>query len=51
MNSDRKFVDDARMGVAEVWQPQGMVWGLTVSIRLPHVSPVQRYRHLEPKHG
>ena len=51
MNNDRKFVDDARMRVAEVWQPQGMVWGLTVYTHPPSASPGQRYRHLEPKHG
>ena len=48
---DRRYVDDAQMGVAEDWQPQGMVWGLTVSTHLPSASPGQRYRHLEPKHG
>ena len=51
VNNDRKFVDDARMGVAEVWQPQGMVWGLIVYTHPPSASPGQRYRHLEPKHG
>ena len=50
MNNDRRFVDDAQLEVAEVWQPQGNVWGFIVSTCLPSAWPGQRYRHLEPKH-
>ena len=44
VNNDGKFVDDAGMGIAEVWQPQGMVWGLIVYTHPPSASPGQRYR-------